>query len=166
MKYILLIMLAIALSACTGHVGESHTMDIGSEEEFIINMIPHHQEAVDTSRAIAESTDNQKIRDLATRIIDAQTTEITMMNGWVDAWYAQAPTPKYVTMMPDLTIGDGKERDEKYLQGMISHHKMAVEMAQDVLKLNPREEVKVFAQGVIDVQTSEIEEMELLLSQS
>ena len=46
---------------------------------------------------------------------------------------------------------------------MVAHHQMAVQMAQQVLLLNPREEVADFAKEVIRVQTAEIDEMEEML---
>jgi uncharacterized protein (DUF305 family) len=56
-----------------------HHGDVKSEEQFIIDMIPHHQEAVDTSKEIVARSTNEKLKKLAQGIIDAQTTEITTM---------------------------------------------------------------------------------------
>ena len=50
-----------------------------SEEQFIRDMIPHHQEAVDTSNQIVARGVNQEEKALAQNIIDAQTKEIAMM---------------------------------------------------------------------------------------
>ncbi len=140
-----------------------HEMPVNSEAEFVVNMIPHHQEAVDTSKIIYETTDNELLKDLAKRIIDAQESEIEMMNGWVTELYSEAEPAVYMEMMPDLKTIEGIQRDNAFLKGMIMHHKMAVQMAEDVLQLNPRLEVANFAQAVIDVQTTEIAEMQALL---
>jgi uncharacterized protein (DUF305 family) len=61
--------------------------NVVSEEQFIRDMIPHHQEAVDTSKIIVAKSTNPALVKLAQNIIDAQTTEIAMMNGWLKTWY-------------------------------------------------------------------------------
>lgn len=53
--------------------------NVKNEEEFIVNMIPHHQEAVDTARIIAANSTNNELKQLANAIIEAQTKEINMM---------------------------------------------------------------------------------------
>ncbi len=53
-----------------------------SEEQFIRDMLPHHQEAVDTSRIVATKTTNPQLQNLTKNIIDAQTKEIAMMQKW------------------------------------------------------------------------------------
>ena len=78
-------------------------------------------------------------------------------------WYPGDHERTYMNMMPDLESLNGAERDEAFLQGMIEHHAMAVDMAEQVLELDPREEVASFARDVIRVQNSEIEEMKGML---
>jgi uncharacterized protein (DUF305 family) len=131
-----------------------------SEQMFLIEMIPHHQEAVDTSKEILATTQNEHLKDLAQRIVDAQEKEIVMMQNWTAMWYPEKNyTAAYQNMMPPLQEYSGKEKDMAYLQGMTHHHMMAVVMAQDVLKLNPRSEVADFARHIISVQQQEMQEM-------
>jgi uncharacterized protein (DUF305 family) len=61
--------------------------NVVSEEQFIRDMIPHHQEAVDISKIIVAKSTNPALVKLAQGIIDAQTTEIAMMQGWLKTWY-------------------------------------------------------------------------------
>ncbi len=138
--------------------------NIESEEEFIVEMIPHHQEAVDTSRVVL-STENEELRVLAQQIISAQVSEISMMNEWVDNWYGGGYEANYQNMMPDLKALEGNEREIAYIEGMIMHHMMAVIMAKEVLALEPREEVVQFAQNVIEAQSREIAQMREMLNQ-
>lgn len=139
---------------------------VSSEEQFVFEMVPHHQEAVDSSRAILQTTQNEKVRALAQNIIAAQEKEITMMGGWKKQWY---PTSTYVSsyrpMMPDLSKYSGADKDKAYLQGMVMHHNMAIMMAQQVLKLNPRSEVVQLANDIVRTQNQEIVEMKRLLSE-
>lgn len=139
--------------------------EVTSELTFIVDMIPHHQEAVDTAKIILSSSENEKLKDLCNRIIVAQEREISMMNQWLIEWYSDNTyETTYMNMMPDLLSLQDVDRDNAFLTGMIEHHEMAVDMAEQVLKLNPREEVANFANDVIEVQTSEINEMKGMLS--
>lgn len=75
------------MSGCGKHASNSgnihHMMDhadmVTSEFDFISLMIPHHQEAVDTSRIINKNTSNEKLKKLTQDIVDAQNKEIAMM---------------------------------------------------------------------------------------
>ena len=77
----------------------NHSAVVTSEEAFIVNMIPHHQEAVDTARIIITKSENVELKKLAQEIITAQEKEITMMKKWVYDWGYSAITPSYVNMM-------------------------------------------------------------------
>ncbi|HYD03892.1 MAG TPA: DUF305 domain-containing protein [Alphaproteobacteria bacterium] len=164
MNLFVIMIIAILISGCASHV--SHTvMEVHSEETFITDMIPHHQEAVDASKIIL-STENEELKELANNIIAAQEQEIEMMNNWLDEWYPQSSyKAMYHPMMPDLSSLSGEERDKAYLEGMIAHHQMAVQMAQDVLKLNPRPEVKELAENIITTQNAEIDQMRQMLKE-
>jgi hypothetical protein len=61
------------------HSSMDHGAMVISEEAFIINMIPHHQEAVDTARLIVAKSTNTELIELAQNIIIAQEREINMM---------------------------------------------------------------------------------------
>ena len=144
--------------------GHEHHMMVASEEQFIIDMIPHHQEAVESSEEIIQKSQNTKILSIAQDIIIAQSQEIDMMNQWKAEWY---PNTRYVSnympMMSSLKDLSASEAEETYLKDMIEHHKMAVAMAQQVLMLNPRSEVAAFARAVITLQSQEIAKMQGLL---
>jgi uncharacterized protein (DUF305 family) len=56
---------------------------------FIDMMVPHHQDAVDASRAALQATVRSEIRTLASAIIAAQQSEIAAMRQWQRAWFAR-----------------------------------------------------------------------------
>ncbi len=143
----------------------NHNMMITSEEQFIFEMVPHHQEAVDTSQIVAAKTENEQLRTLAQAIVQAQTSEISMMNQWKQDWFAESDyVPHYIPMMPQLESLSGDKLDKAFLTGMIGHHEMAVMMAQHVLQLQPRSEIESFAKEIIQAQTKEISEMKSMLA--
>ncbi|HIH32337.1 TPA: DUF305 domain-containing protein [Candidatus Woesearchaeota archaeon] len=125
------------------------------EEEFIKEMIIHHEEAVISSRIMLNSED-QKVRDLANNIVDAQEKEISLLESWLSEWYPESKQINSKSMMPKLSSQASKERDILYLKGMIKHHEDAIMMAEKVLKTYPRSEVQSLAENIINVQSQEI----------
>lgn len=145
-------------------INENMHITITSEEQFVFEMIPHHQEAVDSANIIFSETDNKELKKLTGNIIIAQTGEIEMLEKWKREWYGRSKYKvDYVKSMPNLEKLSGKEREKAFIEGMIEHHQIAVKMAQQVLELNPRKEVADFARNVIRVQTAEIQEMQDML---
>ncbi len=57
---------------------------------FIDMMIPHHQGAIKMARTELDKGENAKVRDLAERVIAAQSKEIEDMNEWRTDWYGKA----------------------------------------------------------------------------
>jgi uncharacterized protein (DUF305 family) len=53
------------------------------DEDFVRAMIVHHQGAIDMARVVLAFGEDQKIRELADAIIEAQEGEIAMMQEWL-----------------------------------------------------------------------------------
>ncbi|HLP79323.1 MAG TPA: DUF305 domain-containing protein [Acidobacteriota bacterium] len=142
---------------------QSHT--IKSQEQFIAEMIPHHQEAVDSARIILNSTQNAELRLLALSIVDTQSSEIEQLKEWMILYHPDSTyVAAYKPMMPNLNALSGIERDRAFLSGMIMHHKMAIMMANQLHSLpGVRADVDTFARNVEDVQSAEIKQMERML---
>ncbi len=139
-----------------------HNLIISNPEQFIADMIPHHQEAVDTSKMMVLS-DRDDVRSLASRISTAQETEIARMMEWQTAWYGRAMDTRYTPMMPRLDNLEGTTRDRAFLEGMIAHHEMAIDMTLQMLSSNPNDELKSFGTSIIEAQSVEIDEMKYIL---
>lgn len=98
-------------------------MGASTEEEFIANMIPHHQEAVDTATIIVARTQNAELRKIATGIIFAQKTEIALLNSWMKSWYPNSALKmSYMPMMRDLSKLSDHDLDDVFMEDMIKHH--------------------------------------------
>ena len=71
-----------------------------------------------------------------------------------------------VTVLADGPIEGRSGRAElRYMEGMIDHHQMAVDMANDCLAKATAEDLKTICQNIIDAQTAEIVQLqEWLLS--
>ena len=146
----------------------SHTDMITSEKDFYREMIPHHQEAVDTSVLLFISTDDPELKTLTKSIYMAQTDEILQMRLTYARWYNLIPTEAmYRPMMRDLNTVSGRERDIRYVKDMIMHHKGALEMAEKVKTFKGiHKETAAFAKDIIKNQQTEIEFMQRWLKNS
>lgn len=138
---------------------------VSSELDFLVNMIPHHQEAVDTASRLAGITQNPALQELTQAIVVGQADEISMMQWWLDTRYPDASYEStYMPMMRDTAAMSAIATIERmWLEDMIKHHMGAVMMAQQVLRYNPRPEVANFSRAVIEVQSEEIDLMQQLL---
>lgn len=70
-----------------GMMRQVHEMgNVNSEYEYLVKMIPHHQEAVDNAELLAERTNRREMRRVASQIIESQSREIQEMERWRDRW--------------------------------------------------------------------------------
>lgn len=146
----------------------SHTDMVNSEKDFLREMIPHHQEAVDTSVLLSVSTADPELKILSKSIYEAQTAEILAMRLYYARWYNLIPTgAMYQAMMRDLNTIAGRERDIRYVQDMIVHHNGALEMAEKVLTFkNLHDETVRLANDIIKNQRTEIAFMQRWLEKA
>lgn len=162
-----------------------HTMNhadmIQSEFDFITLMIPHHQEAVDTTTALLTTTSNPNLITLGKAIVTNQTKEIEMMKWWLTTWYSgiEYHWMPYMPMMQQTQWLSTWDIDIQWTKDMIIHHQWAVDMAQKLIKimdikdklinstwdqLQFRKNLRTFAQNIITTQTQEIKTMQQILA--
>jgi uncharacterized protein (DUF305 family) len=125
---------------------------------YMSMMIEHHKGAVEMAGAILKVSKDARIRKAAQEIVAVQNKEI--------------PSQRYMQMMRDdmkpmmeasmmgmqAMPGHQMPVDRAFLEGMIPHHQDAVNMSQICLQKAARAELKRFCQGVIAVQSREIEQ--------
>ena len=68
-----------------GELANKHPFD----RAFIDAMIPHHESAIEMAQVACQESDNPEIKALAEGIVEAQTREITQMEGWRKEWYGR-----------------------------------------------------------------------------
>ncbi len=150
-----------------GMGGMMHSMQVNSEFEFVSQMIPHHQEAIDTAKIVRDRTQRPEMRQFTQAIMDAQNREVADMEGWLKTWYpGQISTRAYEPMMRPLANLSGDALDRQFLQDMVHHHHGAVMMANQLLqkKLVQHPPVQTLANNVIRTQTQEISQMQSWLT--
>lgn len=60
-----------------------------SDEEFLNQMIKHHEEAIAMAQKILIPTAKREIHDMASSIIQTQSKEIATMQQWLKEWYGK-----------------------------------------------------------------------------
>jgi uncharacterized protein (DUF305 family) len=143
---------------------QMHQVPLRTEQDFILHMIPHHQEAIDSSKILLEKTSDADLKKFATDVITVQTQEVVQMKQWLKNWYGQEYTTNedYMPMMGEFSTGINSEVEKKYITGMIVHHQGAVDMAKTVMQLQPtpRKEIQAMSEDIISVQTKEMEQLQ------
>jgi len=170
----LLSMAVFSLSACSYNKKpvesvnhSSHSIHkISSPQQYIEHMIPHHQEAVQSSEYVITRTDNQQLKLLLSKVITNQNKEIAIMKQWLQDWYNidYQNNFQYTQMMGDLTKFQGKELDNTYIKDMIVHHQAALDISKSLLEIEgvPKE-LQSMSKNIIQTQTKEIQELNSLI---
>jgi len=154
-----------ASAAVTAHDddGWSHPMmsdgqlAAASEQEYLAEMVAHHQEAIDAARELQRS-DRAVMRRFGERIVAAQSAQVAQMESWLAEWYPDDSTDvDYEPMMRDLTGLSGDRLDRTFLEDMVGHHMAAVMMSQHGLasRLFDHDEVAALAADIRDDQHAE-----------
>jgi uncharacterized protein (DUF305 family) len=155
-----------------GMMGMDHSgmdmdmMMVASEQEFIMGMIPHHEEAIMTAKQVIErGGTTPEIKTLAENIIKAQEAEVNQMKEWYKNWYGKdyVADGKYKPMMQPLESLSGTELDKTFLSDMIKHHNMAIVMAQSVDTHIEHDEIKNLSANIKTTQSDEVKAMQNIL---
>ncbi|MGB3674039.1 MAG: DUF305 domain-containing protein [Candidatus Nanopelagicales bacterium] len=159
---------------------------------FLVDMVAHHQQAIDMAEMVPSHTNNAQVKALATKIEAAQGPEIAQMNAWLAEWNEtpemgsessgnghnmsgmdhggsmssanpMGPGMMSAAQMADLESKSGAEFDRMWLTMMIAHHEGAVTMSEQELAQGENAQVKALAQEIINAQAKEIAEMQEML---
>ncbi len=135
----------------------------GFDQQYIADMTVHHQGAIEMANLALSQGQFQPIKDLAATIIADQNAENKKMIAWRTAWgYQPAESSMSHTMhntAAQLEGLSGNEFDTIFLQLMIKHHQMAIDMSEPARNQAQHQELKDLAEQVIQDQTAEIELM-------
>ena len=131
---------------------------------FAMNMIPHHQQAIDMAdMVLAKDGVDEQVLTLAAAIKDAQGPEIDTMTSWLADWGQSDDMGgmNHGGMMSDddmaaLEAATGAEASRLFLEQMIVHHQGAIDMAEDEIADGENADAVKLAQTITDAQTAEI----------
>lgn len=163
-----------------------------AELRFLEGMIDHHQMALDMANDCLAKATTETVTTTCQNIVDAQTAEITLMQGWLLAWYNVDYSPMSMMdmgmggmdhgnmegmpatdpammmgMMAGLNRLEGAEYETAWLESMVDHHDDAIHMSERFLERVPEgeghAELRELAGQIIADQSDEIEMMEQLI---
>src|SRR3989344_1537136 len=151
------------------------------DQHFIVQMIPHHEDAIVMAGIALERAEHPEIRSLANGIIEAQEREIGEMREWYKEWFGkEVPEGNAVStpghMMGGMTAGgmhggmmgntsdlsrlqSADDFNKAFIEEMIPHHQMAVMMGQMLAVSTTRDNMRELADQIITSQSREIEMM-------
>ncbi len=145
---------------------------VESEFDFLAGMVPHHQDALESAELALRRAERPEVGELAQEIIAAQEAEIARMEAWLAAWYPVGDRQRVEADMNKMTASmgmgvgglqglSGAAFDRAFLEEMVMHHQMAVEMVDSLLErdLVEHDEVRTLARNIRQAQNAEIAEM-------
>lgn len=142
---------------------------------FVQGMVPHHEQAIQMSELVIANGDDPTVIALAEQINAAQGPEIDQMNTWLDDWDIDPAGSDGMDgmdgangMMSDdemdmMSEAMGADLDRMFLETMIRHHQGAIRMAEVELEEGSNADVLALAQGIIDGQQAEIDQMQSMI---
>ena len=160
------------------------TTEMEFDQLYIDMMIPHHASIVAMAQAAQDRLEDNRLREIARRIADTQSAEIEELRGYREDLYG-APEPMAMdeqmmgTMqatMPGMgpmdemaaqmdpaaqvaAICAADDADLAFIDLTIPHHEMAIAASEAALEQATRDEIRTFAERVIEDQRREIEEL-------
>ena len=166
-------------SSMSGMPGMSNDASAHTKQDiaFAQGMIPHHQQAIAMAKLAAAHAGSAQVKQLAARIEAAQGPEIKTMTGWLKSWGASTSMSGMAGMdmrrmpgmmskadMKQLAHASGADFDRMFLQGMITHHRGALTMAQDEIAKGKNPDAIALAKSIRTSQAKEITVMRTMLA--
>ncbi len=154
--------------------------DMPYDLHYIDMMTMHHQEGIEMAQMAQTKAASPKVKALADRIVTDQQKDIAELQGHRNHWYAGKPPMDQAIMqsmvqnmhpgmnmdMEDtrrkLMAAEGTAFDRLFLDTMIHHHQMAIDMSKEARTKAEHAEIKEIALKTILKQTAEIAEMNRL----
>ncbi len=152
------------------------------DADFMLDMIHHHDQAIEMTALVEQRTDDRDIQLLAERMSASQQDERTLMVSWLqdrgvpvndqghDAHASgEGAMPGMLSdeQMAELEGADGDAFDQLFLVYMIQHHEGAVQMVDELYAAGGGQESATdqFARHVESDQGIEIARMQQMLAE-
>jgi uncharacterized protein (DUF305 family) len=132
------------------------------EASYLVDMIPHHEEAIRAARQLLAGTEREEMAQFAREIIRVQSAEVDVMRTWLAQRHPTVDTTSaYMAMMRNYDGMTGDELDQAFLVDMIPHHMTAIMMSRQLIALGLAEhdDVVPFAETIATTQSNEVTSM-------
>ncbi len=161
-------LVSLTLVACGGSSdGDSEAGANGVDRAFAIEMIDHHEMAIEMAKVAQDRASKPQVRKLAAAVIVAQQSEIDQLKQ-IDKQLADENVETGELGLSDSMMGmnmddsmlmRSKKFDRAFIDMMIQHHQGAIRMARVELAEGKDPQLRELAQAIIRDQSTEIEEM-------
>ncbi|WCO68011.1 DUF305 domain-containing protein [Iamia majanohamensis] len=163
------------------------TDDQPFDAQFLDQMSVHHEGAIVSTTTMISDSSRPELRRLAEDIITSQRAQIRQMGTWRDEWYPdvestfQMPGPMADesaegrapgmgrdgpgSMMSGTMMGSSATTEQMYLNMMIAHHQLGVEMAERAQRDATHPELRALAEEIAEEQAAQIVEMRSYLAE-
>ncbi|WP_229776409.1 DUF305 domain-containing protein [Deinococcus ruber] len=136
------------------------------DRAFLSMMIPHHQAAVDMSKAVLPLSKDAMVKSWANNIIKSQQQEISIMMALLKP--LGGTDPKMTAMMDSMKgmgamVKKAKNPDVAFVQGMLPHHSSAIDMAKVALQRSSDPQVLKLAEDIVVAQAKEMHDFRIWL---
>ena len=140
-----------------------------AESAFIAQMTPHHRLGIRMNEIAALKANDVRLRRMVFEMAGYHHTDIEHLDHWSNH-HGIDPAVDYPGLIDEPTLltleaTTGLSFDIAWLEVMIEHHEGALQIAQTVLKSQPRNELATMATRSIEIQSGEINAMQELLEQ-
>lgn len=152
---------------------QAKNTDVG----FAKGMISHHEGAIAMAKVELQYGKDAEMKALAQKIVDAQQSEISVMQNWLDkneSSQVAASNAKEITQayqQKDMSNHDAMMQgimdanpDIAFAKGMIPHHQGAIDMATIEQTYGKNPAMLTLAKQIKQAQTPEIKQMQDWLS--
>ena len=145
-----------------------------SDAQFMRDMIPHHQQALEISRLAPDRTNSPELLEIAGKIEAAQGDEIAFMEQWltsrgesIDQSHAHTGHHAMKGMateaqMASLAAASGVEFDRQFLSLMIAHHEGAIDMVEALMEQPGSAYDPTLFEFTTDVSNDQSKEIDLM----
>jgi uncharacterized protein (DUF305 family) len=145
-----------------------------SDAQFMRDMIPHHQQALEMSRLAPDRTNSQELLEIAGKIEAAQGDEIAFMEQWLTSRgefvlsggaHDNHPTMQGMAteeQMAALAAASGVAFDRQFLSLMITHHEGAIDMVETLMEQRGSAYDPTLFEFTTDVTNDQSKEIELM----
>ncbi|KGM13393.1 DUF305 domain-containing protein [Cellulomonas bogoriensis] len=178
--------LAGGMLLASGLLTSSTPPEGSAEAGFARDMDAHHDQAVQMATLVRDRSQDETIRSLALDMVLTQRQQQGQMFGWLASWGLPPASTEIMAWMGDhhsvqglsqmpgmatpeqldaLRQAEAVEAERIFLALMIPHHEGGVEMAEAVLELSERPEVRRLASSIVEGQTAEIDVLRMLLDE-
>lgn len=174
--------LTIAVAAVLVAVGAIVALTSGSDDEgssskaretdgaFIVEMIPHHESAIEMAQIALERAQHPEVKKLAGAIVAAQEEEIRDLDSIHQQLFAEpVASAGHGTLGLGIhQMGMGKDMamlesarsfDRTFIDMMVPHHQGAIRMARIELERGEHSRLMSIARAIVEAQSREIIEM-------